>query len=316
MGLGDIFSYLEDACNGIYSDIKVVIAQATTGDRKSDDLGAIKNDYKNSIKQLVEKNEESLKTLTAKGEKVAGQLEEIKENLKKSKQAEQMLAKYKQLKKEADLSNAENVKDLRDLIEKAYNLSKQELIEWKATMDAAVKVLSSIDSIQNVIDIRKYLNVSSNDIDKIKNKMAELFLEFNAILKRTIQMLTGLDCNGSENDINKIIATKEVIDITGEFDKLKEDIKKLINVTISGITEKTASDEKSSNCCLYSKTFCCLLSGVCGVKTPENLKVGKETSDKEKNYVKTFGYGYIAKGMYTAIAKACQQTKIAQAKSP
>lgn len=131
MGLGDIFSYLEEAYNGIYSDIKVVVSVATTDDRSLEELGSVKNEYKDSIKKLAED-----------GEKVAGDLEKAGKGSGKAAKANEILGKYKDLKKCADLSNAANVLGMKRLLEQAHKLSKNELIEWKATVSAAVKALS------------------------------------------------------------------------------------------------------------------------------------------------------------------------------
>ena len=306
MGLGDIFSYLEEAYNGIYSDIKVVIAQATTGDRKSDDLGAIKNEYKNSIKKLAEDCK-----------KVEGNLEKAEKDSVKAAKAEKILGEYKDLKKCADLSNAVNVFGMRSLLKEAHKLSETELIEWKATMNAAVTALSSVTNIQKIININigSYLDVGSAAIDKILKSIDSFQFELNAMLGTTPSILNNnlkdIAKTIPEIDVNAVIATKEMREIILKFEELKKNAEKLFNITASGVAAKTNSSGEPNYCCLYSKTLCCLLASIAGIKTPESLKAGndEETSGKEKNYVKTFGHGYISKGLYEAIKNACSQAR-------
>lgn len=302
MGLCDIFSYLEEAYNGIYSDIKVVVSVATTGDRSLEELGSVKNEYKDSIKKLAEDSE-----------KVAG-------DSGKAATANKILGKYKNLKKCADLSNAANVFGMRSLLKEAHELSKKELIEWKATVSAAVKALSSITNIQKIININigSYLDVGSEAIDKILTNIGSFQLELNAMLGTTPSILNDnlkdIAEQVPEIDINAVIATKEMQKIIRKFEELKENAQKLFNITANGITAKTNSSEKPNDCCLYSKTLCILLASIAGIKTPESLKRLKAGNDEaksveEKNYVKKFGYGYISKGLYEAIKNACSQAR-------
>lgn len=295
MGLGDIFSYLEEAYNGIYSDIKVVVSVATTDDRSLEELGSVKNEYKDFITKLAEG-----------GTKVA--------------KAKEILGKYKDLKKCADLSNAANVFGMRSLLEQAYKLSKNELIEWKATVSAAVKALSSVTNIQKIININigSYLDVGSKDIDNILTNIDSLQLELNAMLETTPSILNDnlkdIAKKIPEIDIDAVIATKEMQQIIRKLEKFKENAQKLFNITATGIAAKTNSSETPSACCLNSKTLCILLASIAGIKTPESLKKLKEGNEEaksveEKNYVKKFGYGYISKGLYEAIKNACNRAR-------
>lgn len=255
--------------------------------------------------------------MVEKGEKVAEDLEKARKDLAKASKAAAMLNRYKFLKKNADLSNAANVDGMQELLKEACDLSKKELIEWKTTMSAAASALSSIQDIGKVIDIKKYCDVGSRAIDKIESEIDTLHRKFSATLDRVPSMLN----NNLENIIKQLleedekIAEKIAVDtviadlkmrkIIGEFGELQQSVTDLFNITASGVDAKTGSNE--GTCCVYSKVFCSLLASVAGIKSP------KESG--EKNYVERFGRGYIAKGLYTAIANAYKKAIAGNAKA-
>lgn len=135
------------------------------------------------------------------------------------------------------------------------------------------------------------------------------------ILSRAEHVFAGARQNiakkSPEIDINAVVARQEIQQIISQYTKLQTQVKKLLNITISGIEEKTSNENEPNNCCLYSKTLSCLYASVAGVKTPKDLPdATPETTGKE--YHKLFGHGYIAKGLYTAIKKSCEAARAEQ----
>lgn len=194
--------------------------------------------------------------------------------------------RYKEIKREADASDARNMAKLKQLLIDSHQAAEEEIKKNKTCIETAVKAAAqTIDAFfqTNIASLNSWMPNVTKGLTELNDTY---LLAINEIEKKL---------KGFTNKTDKTIIISQ---FTAKLQNITEELQKVFAKYALSKTEQVKGLTKDFNefpCCA---AFIRILMGIAGISSKKDPASGEKEG---KEYVKIFGRGYLAKATYTAV---------------